>query len=99
MVVLLVTWMLEDVLRVASNTDSDDLVVLLLGRMATVVWDGEAVGDGGFDFITRPRFEKVCRMDLNTDLRDSRAGAGLRGAMMVLSVGWVVEYVGEGEDG
>ena len=59
---------------------------------------GEIGCGGGFDLVIRTRFEIVCMMDLNTDLRGSRAGVGLRGAMVVLSVGWGVEYGDEGKD-
>ena len=59
---------------------------------------GEIGCGGGFILVTRTRFEIVCMMDLNTDLRGSRTGVGLRGVMVVLSVGWVVEYGDEGKD-
>lgn len=50
-----------------------------------------------FDFVTRPRFVNVCRMEFNMDLRGAGVG-GLRGAMVVLSVGCVVQYGDEGKD-
>jgi hypothetical protein len=74
---------------------SGALVMLIV---VEVVWEGEAGRGGGFDLVTRPRLETVCRMDFNTDLRVARAGVGLRGAMVVLSMGWLVEYADEGED-
>jgi hypothetical protein len=68
---------------------SGDFVILIVVEL---VWEGEIGRGGGFDLVTRPRLEIVCEMDLNTDLRGSRAGSGLRGAMVVLRMGWLVEY-------
>ena len=72
--------------------------VLIMLMVVEVVLGGEIGRGGGFDLVTRTRLEIVCMMDRNKDLRGSRAGVGLRGAMVVLSVSWVVEYGDEGKD-